>query len=41
MYIGIYDEPYMAKSGPLSFQAEFAASCSIGPTQATSPSVET
>lgn len=25
MYIGIYDEPYMAKSGPLSFQREFAA----------------
>lgn len=25
MYIGIYDEPYMAKSGPLPFQREFAA----------------
>lgn len=25
MYIGIYDEPYMTKAGPLSFQREFAA----------------
>jgi hypothetical protein len=25
MYIGIFDEPYMTKSGPLSFQREFAA----------------
>lgn len=25
MYIGIYDEPYMSKSGPLAFQREFAA----------------
>jgi hypothetical protein len=25
MYIGIYDEPYLKKSGPLSFQREFAA----------------
>ncbi|MCO5731288.1 hypothetical protein [Rhizobium sp. SSA_523] len=25
MYIGIYDEPYFTKSGPLSFQREFAA----------------
>ena len=25
MYIGIYDEPYLTKSGPLSFQREFAA----------------
>lgn len=25
MFIGIYDEPYMEKSGPLSFQREFAA----------------
>jgi hypothetical protein len=24
LFIGIYDEPYMAKSGPLSFQREFA-----------------
>ncbi|KGE02048.1 hypothetical protein [Rhizobium sp. YS-1r] len=25
MYIGIFDEPYIQKSGPLSFQREFAA----------------
>lgn len=25
MYIGIYDEPYIQKSGPLSFQREMAA----------------
>ena len=25
IFIGIYDEPYMEKSGPLSFQREFAA----------------
>ncbi len=25
MFIGIYDEPYMEKSGPLSFQREMAA----------------
>ncbi|MGV8938235.1 MAG: hypothetical protein ACOH2J_14010 [Allorhizobium sp.] len=25
MHIGIYDEPYLKKSGPLSFQREFAA----------------
>ena len=25
MFIGIYDEPYMERSGPLSFQREFAA----------------
>jgi hypothetical protein len=25
LFIGIYDEPYMQKSGPLSFQREFAA----------------
>ncbi|AXS41994.1 hypothetical protein [Breoghania sp. L-A4] len=25
IFIGIYDEPYMAKNGPLSFQREFAA----------------
>ena len=25
IFIGIYDEPYMAKSGPLSFQREMAA----------------
>ncbi len=25
IFIGIYDEPYMARSGPLSFQREFAA----------------
>jgi hypothetical protein len=25
LFIGIYDQPYMAKSGPLSFQREFAA----------------
>jgi hypothetical protein len=24
LYIGIYDGPYMAKSGPLAFQREFA-----------------
>lgn len=24
LFIGIYDEPYMEKSGPLSFQREFA-----------------
>lgn len=25
IFIGIYDEPYMQKSGPLAFQREFAA----------------
>ncbi len=25
IFIGIYDEPYMEKSGPLAFQREFAA----------------
>jgi hypothetical protein len=25
IFIGIYDEPYMTKSGPLAFQREFAA----------------
>lgn len=25
MFIGIYDEPYLHKTGPLSFQREFAA----------------
>ncbi len=25
IFIGIYDEPYMAKSGPLAFQRAFAA----------------
>ncbi|WP_083100994.1 hypothetical protein [Pseudophaeobacter leonis] len=25
LFIGIYDEPYMEKSGPLAFQKEFAA----------------
>ena len=25
IFIGIYDEPYLEKSGPLSFQREFAA----------------
>ncbi|MBO0347407.1 hypothetical protein [Roseibium limicola] len=25
LFIGIYDEPYLTKSGPLSFQREFAA----------------
>ena len=25
IFIGIYDEPYMEKSGPLSFQREFAS----------------
>ncbi|MAU21353.1 MAG: hypothetical protein CMH13_12585 [Martelella sp.] len=25
IFIGIYDEPYLKKSGPLSFQREFAA----------------
>lgn len=25
LFIGIYDEPFMEKSGPLSFQREFAA----------------
>ncbi|MGV0912237.1 hypothetical protein [Martelella sp. FOR1707] len=25
IFIGIYDEPYMSKSGPLSFQREMAA----------------
>lgn len=25
LFIGIYDEPYMEKNGPLSFQREFAA----------------
>ncbi len=25
LFIGIYDAPYMAKSGPLAFQREFAA----------------
>ena len=25
LFIGIYDEPYMEKSGPLAFQREFAA----------------
>jgi hypothetical protein len=25
MFIGIYDEPYMEKDGPLAFQKEFAA----------------
>lgn len=28
LFIGVYDEPYMARSGPLSFQREFASKLS-------------